>query len=220
MFTEAEFHALSGSLSNDSRVLYCLGLRPTTDLSSAQSDPLNYKYLISLLNGNKPDSGEYTRGQQVNALLGELEQAGLIALMGDITLASSLSGHRLLLPLCKADQDDFTHLHRQFTAIHGRWRPDPVLYDEMTNLIGLIDRSFDDEDIGEFVSYWLGRPDAVFSHFQWTQKFAYAIKRKRVAVGHTASRKVGTQTVPVAAGIEADDNARKLVEKYASQKKS
>jgi len=31
---------------------------------------------------------------------------------------------------------------------------------------------------------------------------------------------VGTQQVKVAAGIEADDNARKLVEKYAATKKS
>jgi len=220
MFTEAEFHALTASLSNDGRVLYCLGLRPTVDVPSALSEPVNYKYLINLVNGNNTEDGDYSRGQQINALLGELEQAGLIALQDDNTLETSLSGQRLLLPLCNGNQDNFTHLHRQYTAIHGRWRPDPALFEEMANLIGLIDRKFDDEDIGEFVSYWLGRPDAVFSHFQWTQKFAYAVKRKRLAIGHTTTRKVGTQTVPVAAGIEADDNARKLVEKYASQKKS
>ena len=220
MFTEAEYHALTAALSNDSRVLYCLGLRPTVDIPSAQSEPVNYKYLINLVNGSNTEDGSYARGQQINTLLGELEQAGLVALQGEMTLECSLSGQRLLLPLCNADQDNFTHLHRQYTAIHGRWRPEPTLFEEMANLIGLIGREFNDEDIGEFVSYWLGRPDAVFSHFQWTQKFAYALKRKRLAVGHTTTRKVGTQSVPVAAGIEADDNARKLVEKYAAHKKS
>ncbi len=220
MFTEAEYHALTSPLSNDSRVLYCLGLKPTADLNTARSDVLNYKFLITLLNGNDQQEDAYTRGQQINTLLSELDQAGLIALEGEATFETSLSGQHVLLPLCRNEQDDFTHLHRQYTAIHGRWRPDPALFEEMANLIGLIDRDFGDEDIGEFVSYWLGRPDAVFSHFQWTQKFAYAIKRKRMTTGHTTTKKVGSQSVPVAAGIEADDNARKLVEKYASQKKS
>ena len=220
MYTEAEFHALTSPLSNDCRVLYALGLRPTVDENTRQSEPLNYKYLIALLNGNATEQEAYTRGLQINQLLSELEQAGLIAVLNDASLDTSLSGQRVLLPLCKQEQDNFTHLHRQYMAIHGRWRPDPALFEEMANLIGLIDRQFDDEDIGEFVAFWLGRPDAVFSHFQWTQKFAYAIKRKRQVTGHTTTRKVGTQTVAVAPGIEADDNARKLVEKYASQKKS
>ena len=131
MFTEAEFHALTASLSNDSRVLYCLGLRPTVDVPSALSEPVNYKYLINLVNGNNTEDGDYSRGQQINTLLGELEQAGLIALQDDNTLETSLSGQRLLLPLCNGNQDNFTHLHRQYTAIHGRWRPDPALFEEM-----------------------------------------------------------------------------------------
>lgn len=221
MFTEAEYHALTSSLSNDCRVLYCLGLRPTANSTTGITEPVNYKFLITLLNGNHQTEEKYTRGQQINSILTELEQQGLIALQGNITLSESLSGQRLLLPLFCQNQNDYTHLHRQHTAIHGRWRPDPALFTDMADLLGLIDRDFNDEDIGEFVAYWLGRPDAVYSHFQWTQKFAYAMKRKRTATpSYTTTKKAGTQQVPIAPGIEADDNARKLVEKYAAKKKS
>lgn len=219
MYTEAELNALTSSLSNESRVLYCLGLRPTVDLNTGLSQPLNYKLLIQLLNGDNSSTSPFTRGQQINQLLGELEQAGLIALQDDMSLSLSLSSKRLLLPLCRSKQDNYTHLHRQFTPIHGTWKPDPTLFEEMANLIGLINRDFNEEDIGEFVAYWLGRPDAVFSHFQWTQKFTYALKRKRTNTDYTSTKKVGSQSVPVAPGIEADDNAKKLVEKYASNKK-
>ncbi|WP_252728276.1 DnaT-like ssDNA-binding domain-containing protein [Alteromonas sp. C1M14] len=219
MFTEAEYNALTRPLTNESRVLYTIGLRPGTDINSQLSEPLNYKFLIQLLNGANKSEDAFTRGQQINHLLGELSQAGLVTLNDDLSLSSSLSGKRLLLPLCRVEDNTFTHLHRTYTAIDGRWRPDPTLFEEMANLIGLIDREFSDEDIGEFVAYWLSRPDAVFSHFQWTQKFANTLKRKRVTGSHTTSKRVGSQSVPVAPGIEADDNAKKLVEKYASNKK-
>ena len=90
----------------------------------------------------------------------------------------------------------------------------------MASLLGIIDKTFDDNEVGEFIAYWLGRPSSVFSEFQWTQKFANNIKRKRLASGYAPTKVVGTQQVKVAAGIEADDNARKLVEKYAATKKS
>ena len=80
-------------------------------------------------------------------------------------------------------------------------------------------REYNEEDVGEFIAYWLGRPNALFSEFQWTQKFAYTMKRKRVASGYEPTRKIGSQQVKVAPGIEADDNARKLVEKYATSTK-
>ena len=108
--------------------------------------------------------------------------------------------------------------------MHASWTPNKSLFEEMASLLGIIDKTYEDSDIGEFVAYWLGRPSSVFSEFQWTQKFANNIKRKRLASGYgsasTPTKIVGTQQVKVAAGIEADDNARKLVEKYAASKKS
>lgn len=219
LFTEAEHQALNLALSNDARVLYCLGLRPTANISTATSAPLQYKSLLALLNGDQPD-GQYTRGRQVNSVLRQLEQHGLIALPEAYTLEQSLNGVALILPLIVAKQDAYLHLHHQHQPMQVSWRPDETLFKDMANLLGLIDQDYTEEDIGEFVAYWLGRPATVFSHFQWTQKFAYGMKRKRLASGQTQVRKVGSQNVKVAPGIEADDNARKLVEKYAAKKKS
>ena len=67
------------------------------------------------------------------------------------------------------------------------------------------------------MAYWLGRPEAVFSSYQWTQKFTYALKNRRTAKGYQATKKVGNQVVTVEPGIEADDNARQLVAKYANK---
>ncbi len=220
MFTQAEYHALSGELSNDARVLYCLGLRPTATIATATSAPLNYKHLLVLLNGDNSDT-PYSRGRQINSLLKPLELAGLIALPENQSFEQSLNGQTLLLPLCAQQQDYFSHLHRHHQPMSARWKPDQRLFEEMAKLIGLIDTQYDDADIGEFIAYWLGRPAAVFSHFQWTQKFTYALKYRRTALGMSPVKQVGTQKVTVAPGLEADDNARKLVEKYsATNKKS
>ncbi|QJR80972.1 flavodoxin [Alteromonas pelagimontana] len=219
MFTQAEYHALCSGISNDARVLYCLGLRPTANTTSATTEPLNYKHLLALLNADQ-DAKPYSRGRQINSLLRQLEHAGLIALPDAHTLDQSLNAQTLLLPLCTDQQNNFSHLHRQHQEMTTRWRPDNALFEEMASLLGIIDKTYEEEDIGEFIAYWLGRPSSVFSHFQWTQKFAYAIKYKRTAMGMTPVKKVGTQKVSVAPGIEADDNARRLVEKYSSTKKS
>ena len=220
MFTQAEYHALCSGLSNDARVLYCLGVRPTANLATTTSDPLNYKFLLALLNADQQEDKPFTRGRQINSLLRQLEQAGLIALPQHLNFDQTLNGQTVLLPLCNEAQDDFAHLHRQHQPMKPSWQPDKALFEQMASLLGLIDKSFDSDDVGEFIAYWLGRPSAVFSHFQWTQKFAYAMRYKRLAAGGTPKSRVGNQQVPVAAGIEADDNARKLVEKYHAHKKS
>lgn len=220
MFTQAEFHALCAPLSNSARVLYTLGLRPTANLVTAASEPLNYKFILKLLNGAEQNEGSYTRGRQINTLLQQLEQAGLVALPQALDFEHSLNGKALLLPLSTQAQDDFAHLHRQHQPMKANWQPDEALFRQMANLLGLIDKEFDKNDVGEFIAYWLGRPAAVFSHFQWTQKFTYAMRQKRLASGSAPKQQVGSQQVPVAAGLEADDNARKLVAKYSSHKKA
>lgn len=215
---DAELFALRQPLSNEARVLYCLGLRPDAVVSTASSSPLQYKALLALLNGDHPEA-TFNRGRQVNSLLRQLEQQGLVGLPAAYTYEQSLNGVAVLLPLIAAQQDAFAHLHHQHQPMQVNWQPDAALFAEMCSLLGVIDLDYTEDDIGEFVAYWLGRPASVFSHFQWTQKFAYSLKRKRLATGQVHTRKVGTQQVKVAPGIEADDNARKLVEKYATKKK-
>lgn len=218
ILTHAELAALTSSLSNDARVLYMLGLRPTANNATTSTAPIDYKALLSLLNGDDKES-TYQRGRQINSLLRQLEQQGLIALPDNVDLEHSVNGKSLLLPLISEAQDSFNALHKSHFAMSPSWQPNLHLFNEMAQLLGIIDAEYDDHDIGEFIAYWLGRPGTVFSEFQWTQKFAYNIKRKRLASGYEPVRKVGNQHVKVAAGIEADDNARKLVEKYATPPK-
>ena len=68
-FNKAEQTALLQPLSNDARILYILGIKPTADQSSGATTTLNYKSLLSILN-TKED--KYTLGRQVNSLIKEL----------------------------------------------------------------------------------------------------------------------------------------------------
>jgi hypothetical protein len=217
--TQAELAALTSPLSNDCRVLYLLGLREGANSATTSSSPIDYKHLLNLLNGDDKDT-PYQRGRQINSLIKQLEQVGLVALPVEMDLEHTINGKTLLLPLISEPQSDFDQLHTRHSAMSAAWKPNQALFEEMASLLGIIDKTFDDNEVGEFVAYWLGRPSSVFSEFQWTQKFANNIKRKRLASGYAPTKVVGTQQVKVAAGIEADDNARKLVEKYAASKKS
>ena len=217
--TQAEQTVLQSPISNDCRVLYLLGLRINANTATTSSAPVDYKTLLALLNADSKEP-HYLRGRQINSLIKQLEQVGLVTLPLDIDLDRSINGKTLLLPLLSEPVSDFDVLHKQHTTMPADWKPNAPLFKEIANLLGIIDKTFDDNDIGEFVAYWLGRPSSVFSEFQWTQKFANNIKRKRLASGYSSSKVIGTQQVKVAAGIEADDNAKKLVAKYASSKKS
>jgi DNA replication protein DnaT len=216
--TQAELAVLQSPLSNDCRVLYLLGLRPTANTASTATAPIDYKFLLSLLNGEQKDT-PYQRGRQINSLLKQLELVGLVVFPETLDLEHSINGKALLLPLINNAQSNFDSLHKSHFAISASWKPNKELFLEMASLLGIIDTEYDDNEVGEFISYWLGRPSTILSEFQWTQKFAHNIKHKRVAAGYSPVRKVGNQQVKVAAGIEADDNARKLVEKYATSTK-
>ncbi|MFS1702314.1 DnaT-like ssDNA-binding domain-containing protein [Alteromonas sp. AMM-1] len=215
MYTQAEINALTSPLSNDARVLYCLGLRPSVNTHTLVCAPLQYKSLLSLVNGNA-ESGPYTRGRDINQLIEQLLHAGLVTLPESVSLESSLNGERILLPLVQ-EHPEYAALHQHRQAMHPNWQPHVTVFNELAGLIGLIDTHFEQEDTGEFVAYWLGRPETVLSTYQWTQKFVHALKTRRTAKGYQAVKKVGNQIVKVEAGIEADDNARKLVAKYANK---
>lgn len=207
----AEQQALNTPLSNAARVLYMLGLRPHADLQSGQSAALNYKQLLNLLNSSDE---QFTLGRQINALLEELSDAGLVDLSADLSFEQSLNGHCLSMPLMAAAQEDYDRLHMDWRPMHLQWQPDQALFTDLAKLVGIIDHTFSVDELGEFVAYWMGRPQMQFSQFQWTQKFVFQIKQRRLASGVKVLQKVGSQLVEPKASVEADDNAKKLVEKY------
>jgi hypothetical protein len=216
MYNQAELAALTSNLSNDARVLYCLLLRVGVNKTTGTTPPFQYKQAIGLLNSYEK---HYKLGREINELLQQLENCDLVELPGNLSFDQSLNGEVLILPLAITPQDDFAHYHQQFMPMSMQWQPAKALCEMLADLLGLIDSTFNDEDIGEFVAYWLGRPQSIFSQYQWNQKFIYSLKRKRTATDTNGIKKVGNQIVKSISSVEADDNARKLVEKYSQTKK-
>ena len=210
----SELSALQQPISNDARVLYCLGLRPYSDAKSGRTAALNYKQLLLLLNAK---SKIYQLGREINGLFAELIDAGLVTLPEGLRLNQSFNGKTLLLPLLMGEQDVYDTLHMQWQAMTLDWQPTRTLFDDLAKLVGIIDKEYSQQELGEFIAYWMGRPQMQFSQYQWTQKFVFQIKQKRLAVGVKALQKVGNQLVIPAANVEADDNAKKLVEKYSKK---
>ncbi|GAA0359190.1 DnaT-like ssDNA-binding domain-containing protein [Bowmanella denitrificans] len=211
---QSELIALQTTLSNEARVLYCLGLRPEVDKTSGLTQPLNYRKLLALLNSKQT---LFNLGRHINQLLKELADAGLVDCQEQCISSRSLNGQQLLLPLVATSVSQYQSLHLQWQSMSMDWRPDDKLFDELSQLVGLLDNQYTDEDLGEFIAYWLTRPEINLTGFQWTQKFVLHLKKSRLAPGQ--KQKVGHQLVAVTAGLSADENAKKLVEKYSAKSK-
>lgn len=214
MLTKPELIALQSPISNAARVLYCLGLRPYANVLSARSQPIQYKTLLTLLNDGENDKTSYSRGRQVNQLLKQLENVGLITLPSNVNFDQSLNNAVLILPLCHTQQSQFDHLHTERKPIFFGWQPEQALFDELAKLIGIKNTTFNEQDVGEFVAYWLGRPNVMHTGYQWTQKFTQVIKRKYASCSTSLPSITSTST----AGVAVDNNARKLIERYPRKK--
>lgn len=207
-----EFEALTGKLSNAARVVYCLYLRPHVDTVTSVCPPLNYKALLALIN---TQDNPITLGRQLNALIDELMDAGLVLLLDEVPGDQSYNGLPLTLPLLNSQNQDFQSLHNNWQPMNKAWQPTSELYSELCQLIGIIDREYQEVELGEFIAYWLGRPDVLKSTYQWNQAFVFHIKKKRTAYGITTStQQVGQQKVSKKSGVKADKKAQQLVEKY------
>lgn len=208
---QAEQTALLQSLSNDARTLYLLGLKPLVNEKSATTSPINYKELLTLLNGKEQ---KFTLGRQVNSLIKELLNVGLVNFKEQVELNHSFNGKVLVLPMCNMQADEYSQLHLKWHPMSLEWTPNAKLASDLSKLVGVIDYQYTDSELGDFIAYWLGRPESQFTEYQWTQKFVFNLKKIRLAHGFTPVKKVGQQLVQESAGIEADENAKNLVAKY------
>nr|WP_136250702.1 DnaT-like ssDNA-binding domain-containing protein [Ningiella ruwaisensis] len=235
---DLELSALQQAISNEARVLYCLYLRP--QVSTTDSVLINNRDILDLLNAH---SESIKLGRQISALFKQLYHVGLIRfiddagqLKEDISFDKSLNHHIVKLPLIQlsethnhlkektlagtdvkdANTDNLNHLHQQHEKMHIQWRPDEALFTQICQLVGLIDMAFDADEIGEFIAYWMGRPENKHTHYQWTQKFVIHLKHRRIKQpSRTEQHKVGHQWVEPKAGISFDENVKKLVSKYS-----
>jgi hypothetical protein len=216
-FNKAEQTALQQSLSNDARILYMLGIKPTANESSGITAPLNYKSLLSVLNTKEE---RFTLGRQVNSLIKELLNVGLVNFQSEVELNHSFNGKILVLPLTTMKVDEYSKLHLNWHTMNIDWLPNQKLVSDLAKLLGIIDYDYNTSELGDFIAYWLGRPESQFSEYQWTQKFVFNLKKMRLAHGFKNVERVGQQIVQTKAGILADDNAKNLVAKYNKTKTS
>lgn len=107
-------------------------------------------------------------------------------------------------------------IHSDTQAMSFDWQPDEALVEQIALRIGLIDFSYDDDQLGEFVMYWIGQSTRWHTTYQWTLKFVQSLKFKKTAFRQKDTKVVGTQLVPKEAGISIDPNTRSLLEQYGN----
>jgi DNA replication protein DnaT len=164
-------------LSHPARTLYCLHLRRM----AVQKQPIqiNYPELGRALAVEDPHAvsgfSYQVTARQLTELFNELEQAGLIQL----EQAACESGHyhqqHVSLPLLTST---VAPLAQQAFAMHTEWQPDHQFVG-ICQLCGLIDSHYDEEERGEFIAYWLGRPERFATQHQWMMKFVKMLKSRR-----------------------------------------
>lgn len=214
---QAEQTALLQPLSNDARSLYLLGIKPIANSSTGVTSALNYKAFLALLNAKEE---KFTLGRQVNSLIKELINVGLVNFQQEVELNHSFNGKVLVLPLTQMQVDEYSKLHLNWHTMHLNWLPNEKLVKDLAKLVGIIEYDYTSNELGDFIAYWLGRPESQFSEYQWTQKFVFNLKKIRLAHGFKNVHKVGQQLVQTKAGIVADENAKNLVAKYSKDKTS
>ena len=214
MLNDAEHTALLDVPSNAARTLYTIGLRPHAHSVTGASAPIHYPRLCRIV--STPNE-IFKQGRQINQLLKHLINAGLVTLTDQQDIALSLRNECIILPLMIIANETHATLHTQRYRMHMQWQPDAALFIELAQIMGLLDTQYTQEQVGEFISYWMGRPDVELSAFQWTQKFVLQRKlaAQRTAMGSTHSpRTIGYQTVTQDGKIQVDDKNKAFIARY------
>ncbi|MFT5996429.1 MAG: DNA replication protein DnaT [Kangiellaceae bacterium] len=212
---ELELETLQTPLSNLARVLYCLYLRPQLSANS-HNIVVNNKAILALINNKKP---VITMGRQVSALFKELHSVGLIEVAIDTDFSKSLHNQKIALPLTALPQSlENPQFHSQHKSMRLDWRPIQLIFEDLCQLVGLIEKTYNADELGEFIAYWLGRIDTQCTEYQWTQKLVIHLKQRRQRLPLSEQKtKTGHQYVTPSAGIVFDDNVKQLINQYKDQ---
>ncbi|MGO4998687.1 DnaT-like ssDNA-binding domain-containing protein [Oceanisphaera sp. W20_SRM_FM3] len=173
--TPAEYQALtSPTLSHPARSLYQLYLQHQA--LGDKTQPLDYPLLGKAL--TVQGKGEYSyrvTPATLSGLVEELMAVGLLSLQHN-PHPQHFHGAVFSLPL-KHLQGLAPLPSRQF-AMHADWRPDQQ-FAGLARLCGLLDSSLDEIELGEFIAYWLGRPEVFENQHQWMLKLVRKLKNQR-----------------------------------------
>lgn len=173
--TPAEYQALtSPTLSHAARSLYQLYLQHQAQGDRTQ--PLDYPQLGKALTVQGQGDYRYrVTPATLTELVDELIAVGLLDLQHN-PHPQHYHGGVFSLPL-KHLQGLAPLPSRQF-AMHPQWRPDEQ-FDGLARLCGLLDSHIDETELGEFIAYWLGRPEVFENQHQWMLKLIRKLKNQR-----------------------------------------
>lgn len=201
--TPAEYSQLNlPTLSHPARSLYYLHLRRQADAQGYVV--INYPVLGRALAVEDPRQiGGFSyqvNASQLTALLQELLHAGLLR---DPLAAAPVNYHgcQLLLPLLPHVSAALP-LAASAVPMQADWRPGSQ-FGDLAKLCGLADSQYAEDELGEFIAYWLGRPEVYATDHQWMLKFIKKLKVRRY-LRHEPEQtaRVGFQSVTLAASPE------------------
>lgn len=205
----AELEILNRTISNNARVLYLLILRPYAHKTTGISSPLNFKQIQEILNLG---GATISLGREINELLLELISSGLIEPLAEIDDSGSLNG--VQFRLVKFIDNNHSDFHQTRSRMTIEWQPNAKHFSEIAQLVGLLQLEYTQEERGEYISYWMGKPEQQLSDWQWTQKFILHLRNKRQIKGYTATSTVGYQQLEKQPEVVIDENTKKLIDKY------
>ncbi|RAI97519.1 DnaT-like ssDNA-binding domain-containing protein [Aeromonas salmonicida] len=216
--TPAEYSALAHPrLSHPARSLYTLQLRRL--VLENQLARLNYPELgrsLAVVDPSDPSGFCFqVNARQLTELFDELMEAGLLQVEAQ---ADSEHYHQCPFQLPLLTQKVRSPLPERPFQMHLQWRPDEEL-PALARLCGVIDASYNEEDLGEFIAYWLGRPEVFDSQHQWMLKFIRALKTRRYvrrqpmeAKGYQQVTSATVYTGPSKRALEMMEEVKRLTE--------
>ncbi|WP_219590485.1 DnaT-like ssDNA-binding domain-containing protein [Aeromonas salmonicida] len=209
--TPAEYSALAHPrLSHPARSLYTLQLRRL--VLENQLARLNYPELgrsLAVVDPGDPSGFCFqVNARQLTELFDELMEAGLLQVEAQ---ADSEHYHQCPFQLPLLTQKVRSPLPERPFQMHLQWRPDEEL-PALARLCGVIDASYNEEDLGEFIAYWLGRPEVFDSQHQWMLKFIRALKTRRYVRRQPMEAKGYQQVTSAPADSGPSKRAQQMIE--------
>jgi len=71
-----------------------------------------------------------------------------------------------------------THTAQEKFSLHDAWEPDPKTFTAVLFRNGMANQTFEADQLLEFRSYWISRPDDLKTQAQWEHSLAQQLKRQ------------------------------------------
>lgn len=76
------------------------------------------------------------------------------------------------------DKEQHTHTAQEKFSLHDAWEPDPETFTAVLFRNGMANQTFHPDQLLEFRSYWISRPDDLKTQAQWEHALAQQLKRQ------------------------------------------